>query len=530
MKIFTGTILGLCLISSAQWPQSHFIIGAFGDPALTGEPGAAGITKDETMLSNYRSAGFNTLLGFTNSSTSNANGWYSLWGYGTVNNPCITYRLDRMAAVGGLSSFFLEERVVVGPLSQTLTDISGLPAGAAVRGGTTISLQFQGLSSTRRGLQLGYLLIPDEPDQNQIDNVIGPMQANFSAYDPGMASIVALRAKWDKSWADYSTYLDHYINLPSTKIVYYDYYLFEKNLSNATNGYFTLGDASGQVYYFRNLNMVASKVKDARSVGKDIAMWGFGGWVEHTVAGDYRHLANLDEKMLGYVSYAQLLYGAKGVLFYGYDFEHYSYDNAGNVSETHFNSPSPANSFYNPANFTTVQTINNRLNTLGSALLGYNWYRTVHGKSTDPSSLEPGLDVIDSNTPFYYLSAASDALQPGDGTDSHWSKDSLAIGLFRKGAMNCMLILNKSVYLSTAGFGTGYNNINKTKYFLKSRLVPKKLNKTTGLWENITSQYDPTKGSQGTTYFDVSVSPGDAELVWLYNPGAVLPTIYPLIL
>jgi hypothetical protein len=509
------------------WQQQEFVIGTYADPSFTGDP-----TTDLATLQLVKNAGFNTLTGYPgyydcNAAAGKASwyGWYSAFGYGTNPNVCASYRLDLLASIGGLKTFIGDENIISDYNSNSWRTGSTPAVVSTINNGTLPGIN-PAFTAQEKNCLLGYLM-PDEENSKVVNNIMGygvdhfikPVQDAFYNKLPDLTCLVNFAEHAD----DISTLQKDYSDFASdasTRIVCYDYYLFDDNNGTNVNGYFKMG--ASKVLYYWTLKMVAQTIK-----GKNISMWGFAGNVEHycynadgtTVN---RHHVNLDIAQLGYVSYAHILYGAKGILYYSYDPVQYSYDaTTGKLSEQNLNAPSSFSPVYNPSTYSTLQKINNRIKKIGQNLMSLQWVSTIHGAATDPCSNENSLDVLkDNSTPFYYKTSSGDAFQHGTGASAGWKPDSLAIGLFKGGAFDYLLILNKSLYMSSDK-KWHETDINNTKYIVKSHVYPRVFDKDNGGWMPPIGLYN---SSNNTTSFELKIPSGDMQMVWL-GPANIVPII-----
>ena len=551
LTLFACIALSFAHVSSAD----DFIIGGWAGPLMSGN------ANDKTAITSFKNEGFNAIIRtmhnlaigrvfFTTSaltpsfpttkppgSISGVN-WPTDLLYNITPSATNEYRLSILDQVGGVK-MMVEDRQVIG------YDPCESDANCQTRQ-EYIASAYKTYSNHRTKM-LGYF-IGDEPNSdNQITGYLS--KVNYLANkDNNVPGYFNLAANGGRSWGSsinglqsYQSYVQQCINNSNVKYVSFDFYVFHNSFSCDINGNPTIPINTQNENYnintdnrgiFNCLNLFSSSIKN-NGYNKNFWFIGCASEGEVWVRTDFRiaHIIKPEEKHLRYFASSALIYGAKGLLWYIY-----SLANCNTVFkqadlnaawatlpptnyEVYLNAPE--------TDATTkglITTLNNEVQKMGPILMTLRWQRTVHGNAIDPSTGEQFLDVIDANAkPLYSLSA-------GTGASSKWSKDSLAIGLFKDSNWDYLLIMNKSVYKISSGSvgannvlpnGTWGGNANITKYTVFGKVYPRQFDKKNGGWKKLTPTYN---SANNTTSFELTINPGDMQMVVL-GPANITPAI-----
>ncbi len=184
--------------------------------------------------------------------------------------------------------------------------------------------------------------------------------------------------------------------------------------------------------------------------------------------------------ILKYNVYSYLCYGAKGILYFcyqnpfanGYHYAASDYNDNGRI-------------IYN-----NLKTVNSEIKFMGPELLKLQWVTTIHGSSIDPNSQERDLPTLtDPNNLVIEKIASSDN-----------SEGTCCIGTFKNESKNYIMVMNKDIeeqHTYTIDFKSDNPNVWKH-------------NKTDEYW---------TRQHGSSTSLELTIKPGDMELIALCNPG-----------
>jgi hypothetical protein len=527
--------------------QKEFIvIGAWNGPIFEGTR-----TIDSIEVQKFKDAHFNTIITSPLHDTKNYSDYFfttstitpSLSGSfltSNYNQSDFTtdadvpneYRLSILHAVGDVSTF-VHDRTV-------LWFDHWNPYNCLMRMNDVAEIYSH--YSKYRDNMLGYYIGDEPPPSATI--ALNLKLNTLAAADTSKIAFYNLGASWvaDTNWATYKDYVDRYIGNPNTKVVSFDNYCFD--IGHTATKSSTLGNwvedlnkaryktgfpsalgprGSNLPAIYAQLNLFASKVKyykDTRK--KNTTFWGAAGCSqEHYVYDDYkkgeplsiRHLAYPTELILRFYASSNLMYGAKGIIWY-------TYTKQGALSGANIYNPMKEDFGVKAASndsviYNNLKKINGEIVKMARVLLKLEWQRTIHGDNTDPSTKESFLEICDTNTPFYFKNSRDNAFKPSSGASPTWSFDSMAVGIFKYGDSDCFIIMNKSVYLENHNTHQFKGFANSTKYVVKNNVNPRIFNKTNGSWQTSKNRlYDKTKN---VTSFELPnpIGPGDMELVWL---------------
>lgn len=533
----TGAANQKWLIETATpWSQAEFEIGSWVGPLFTLATDPSGIKQN---LKDYQAANFNTIIYqnngnpvFTNTTFMSTNpGAIKLsntslppfFDYDNmVNNSSSVMPLPMEDCLSLLKSVGGVKLLIWNGYTQDPNSImydyyslkygwpvnSDLQCAQDVINTATVYKNF----SQYRAQMMGYF-IGDEPNYGDINQInrVKLINDNLAASDPGMIGFVNSLACCNSmtDWNFYANYVDSWIASPNTKVVTFDYYVFE-TANNPANGYLIWPplwpNPSNQNFnnttptYFKTLNLFATSIQNH---GNKVNFWGdFGASCDEGSTdggtGNYYYHPTPNEQMLRYDASINLIYGSKGMNWYRYIPD----------GVTQINAPSNNSSIYN-----AVQKINGELKTMGPVLLGLNWIRTVHGARTDPCTGEPGLvtgDMSDNIIAMIGQMAPYNGQHPSNGQ----MIDYMAIGELQPvsgdQSVKYLIIMNK--WLKYKGSNT-YSG-SSTDFYYTAVGTNKKIsqfNKSTGAWTSLS-----TTSGQGTT-FELVVAPGDVQLIRITN-------------
>jgi hypothetical protein len=383
MKILLIAIVLLSKViqAQAQWTQPEFIIGSWRDPRMTGDTAA-----DNARLMRFKAAYFNTLSGLALDPTlAPAPQQQSTLAddfNGTATS--ITYRLRRLASVGGLRMFSADERYYGEGLVYNSANVQA------------VINDYSTLSPALRSCLIGYH-IADEPSWLVRDRSLQQLSkiTHFASGDPALLPWVNLFANRVNEFIDdepaYIEYVRRFAN-SGTRVISFDNYPFSTNQFTTPPPNQPAVRISNR--YFRNYQIIAD---EARNAG--VNFWAFANstgiyfndqgkvWVVKDGPADYRAL---NQPRTRFGAYVPLIYGAKGIFWHVY--EPVCLQTGGC-----FNPASPAGTYptvYDNSaildrlgNTTTmygwVSTINQTIKNFGPTLLSARWLGTVHGSATN---------------------------------------------------------------------------------------------------------------------------------------------------
>lgn len=474
-KVVKAVLIGASM-AAAQWLQDDFAIMANYDPSLSGN-----IAADEQMLVKYRDAYFNLLSGHNDNFA--PNGWDFR---GPL--PSQEYKLARVARVGGLRSLVADRRTHDPAATANLSEISNL------------ANDYRNLISplSLRNVIYGYNF-EDEPSIDHLKNSVLPEMSALANLENTKLMYTTLGGSWrgkaadsdpdaSVSWANYVNYVDQYFNNPATRVASFDYYLFE---NQASSGYFTFPPGPG-VTYFKHMKLFADK---AAAKGK--TFWGTPMSVTHA-AGNRNYIIP-SEAYLRYYAYSNMIYGAKGLVWFTYGLP------GPRTGESYYQAPENDATLYG-----WLRNVNREVSHMGPFLMGLAWRHTVHSSGTDIKSGETGLSTFTSSDVF----AASNPLLFTTSGCTGTCSNSLAAGVFKGGAEDYILFLNKTVEGAAQASTTA-------DIAVRGNVKPKYFNKATRTFENFTATYN---ASTNTTTFGLAIGRGDGVFIWL-DKGARIPAV-----
>jgi hypothetical protein len=509
-------IIFLCSQLFAGWNQSEFFIGAYHQPAFTGN-----LQTDIKIFSDYRDLGFNVLtdnvLNHVQDPWNERKGylWFNVAPEAGIQKIDAVYRLSVLTNISGLKTFILQ-RPIYSRMDSELDEM------------VNHFKQFTDhYSPQMRDRLIGYTIVPDEADStNMVDKVL-PIIKKIHSNDSEKVSIANfggslsgwknLSSNWEINrkinLENFRKNIHIYLNNSYTNLYSFDYYKF---FSYYTPAGVKLGPVTGgspKQLFYAFLKILA---EETHSTNK--TFFGVPVCAQHEIC-EYsrkstesnwnleiiRKMPKLTPAIFRHEAYSFIVYGAKGIMWYSYNYPNetepplitsWESNKLWGSSEKYSDFPSN-----NPLIRNTVQEINNELHNMGSVLLLLNWRQTVHGASVDPEIKEPLLDVISNKTPVFYKTLTRAAIEAGSTAGSTWSDDSLAIGIFEKNNSSFLAIMNKSLI-----------NTNCSKYNVRGDVYPYIFNKRSGGWSLLERKYNKLLNM---TSFETKIIPGDLELVSL---------------
>jgi hypothetical protein len=486
MKKCLLLILMIFSMAFSQWSQSEFVIGCWVDPPLittcnkpTLDP--ADIAHNQSILSLLQECGINLLTC-------------------TGPIPCNQYRRDELSFV----SIFPQLKIIVND-ERFLNPYTSAVANDIVQnwGGNGVANSFYNTYSNGTAMRNAIygLGLFHEPHPADLGNYF-QWQTYVHQNDPTKTCWFILLPYNNldtvpdfPTWADYDTYVTSVFDTPSTRIVSFDYYPFRE--TGWENQNFT------EPWYFRNHELFAQR---SSSTGKPF-------WAHSHTGANTIH-APFSSPKLNFMAWAPIIYGAKGIIYYTYQQVttlHPPLTVYGLVDGT--NSPLPS---YNCA-----KDINTQIKNMSSILMKLQWQKTIHGSSTDPNSGEIGLTTIDNSTPLNFNgdNSIKSAVRITSGDTAN--RSSLAIGIFKDGADDYLMPLNKRIRYVGGGAWQENTDIS-ADYNVKNIVYPLEFNKDAAKWKILPRSKN--KYYSNTTSFNLQISTGDAKLIKL-APGNVLPLL-----
>ena len=468
-------IIGLALVlifaktsfAFAQGTQDQFIIGAWVDPDLTGN-----IHNDVAELEKYINAHFNLLTGYSNV---NSNEFSTTDpGRPITNEYLIDLVADRNVAHGSS---------VLG-VSINDDDFTSVPVNIS---------DYKNLTGAASDALYGYSVI-HEPTAQKLNNDLNIVKQILSN-DPDRFTFDVLAGIWrvwdgnfQTSWTKYENYVADYINHPSTKIASFDYYVLVDQSNDGILDYQSLG--ADRVNYFRTTHLFAEKTRSSKKT-----FWGFSNSAEYLIkwfdsSGTHiqdDHYILPTDAMLRYNAFSQIIYGAKGIIWFTYELPGIRCpSNPTTTCEHYIKSPNSDDTLYN-----RVREVNLAITNMGPTLMQLNWITTVHGSDTDPDSGENELPTVNSSTPVLDMTDFEDEIAIGIHTHRQTGQNYLTV--FNKSLANA----HKNIQLTTRGYGQPYA-----------------FDKTHATWTRIPQVINQAEGS---TSFSISLQPGDIELISIQN-------------
>jgi hypothetical protein len=382
-------IFALCaLFVNSHAVQDRFVIASWWDPDFTGKPAV-----DEARLELFRNAHFNTLTGL------NARSSNGMLEDGPARFPGVRYKLERIAKVPPLRLMVLDWLYWTNKSGEVSPVV-----GSAVA-------KYDGLPLSLANSVAGYN-IWDEPLPGwQLDRVKSLISA-FAARDArriAWANLAPYNQSTFPTWSTYVDYVRSYLAGNGTHVASFDYYPF-LNSGKWRNFRFNQKDPP---YYYRNLDLFAGETR-----ARGATFWAFPLSSQHL---DYAPVSRVS---LQFTAFAPLVYGAKGLVYYTYQWCR---------EDTTMRSAIVDSNGDTTVAYSWVKGINRQVETLGQLLMRLVWQGTYHENSTDDgyagSSSEPGLSVLPENHAFIKSFSSS-------------NKSSM-IGEFKAGPVSYLLLFNK---------------------------------------------------------------------------------------
>lgn len=509
----------------AAWKQDEFIIGSYHQPEFTGD-----FSTDTVTFKAYRDLGFNTLadhvLNHVQDPWNIQKGylWFDISPTDSVPEIDAVYRLSVLTYIAGLKSFIIQRPVLTrinSEIDQMTNDF------------TTITPAY---TAKMREKFAGYVVLPDEASPADLVNLVLPAVERIFKNDPEKPSLVNFAGNLTGDWSNdldkdpvknltlnlqnFRKNLNLYLDRTYTQVFSFDYYKFFSYYTPAGLKQGPVTGGSNKHIFYKLLQIIAEETKRTGKV-----FWGDPLCAEHelhefsrkTIEDRWtpvvdRKIDSLTPAHLRSEAYSFVIYNAKGILWYSYNYPNasspppvspWASNPLWGQSEEYTNYPSNSSVIRGE-----VQNINLRLSRMGNVLLKLNWLTTVHGNSVDPEIFESHLPVISGTTPVFYQKVRVKAIEAATDASKSWSDDSLAVGIFESEKCNYLTIMNKSL-----------TNTNHSKYNVKGDMYPYIINKTTGAWDVVKRKY---KKKPGLTSFELQIIPGDMELIWL-GPEKISP-------
>jgi hypothetical protein len=473
------------LLHSNIWRQSDFVIGAHWGPFLDGVHTSDDIARLKTCLD----ANINLVVGYGDGYDYYLN---HVWG---VSNG---YILDRSVdlrtkypAAGRLNWLILANGVSMKAVSYNIVNIN-----SALRD------YYSNSPPARRSVFSGYVICDEPYWDNTAINLI--KQEGMAFGDQTRLSFFNLLPfnDWNFSgWTDYQKYISNVADNASTRVLCYDYYIFDKS---RPNGYHSFNNPPANPTIYRNLDSLACAVKTRNNTYSDkVNFWAYALSSAHTSC-SYNYVQPT-EMLMRYSAFSPLLYGAKGIIWY-------TYEKPDGIS--YF---SPTDSLVvNHATYDVLKNVNSELRRMGPTLMKLTWEITVHGAATDPNSSEPtlpGFNPANPPAPLKDITAGC--------TGCGWSRNALAIGIHNDGKWKYLTILNKAVTYNRAA-GTYSGTSNTSTYVVSGSVYPRVFDKTSGGWKLSASRVYNSRAN--ATSFTLAIDGGDMQLVWL-GPADITPAL-----
>ncbi len=539
--------------AGAAWKQDQFMIGAFHELTFLGNA-----SEDRIALQNYKNLGFNILIGSIYEKTQNIwkNGYVFFHTIDSAFLPRIDaqYRLGIVSSVPGMKTFVYDR-----DLQICLTDVGKHRFDDCHDHAATMTNHYTAITPayTRqfRDNMVGFFGFPDEAPYSTVVDSFYPVMEQIKSAAPDKTCLVnfcgSLGDLWRNDGQDelknqqkflnsFSAHLQDYLQQPFTDLFSFDCYKFFCYYKNPPSFDVNDGPVTGgspRQTFFAHLNAIITAVNNANKV-----YWGAPCCAQHEIEEWSRKDASgaftsLDRKRkaplnpsdphnaktgpyLRHEADSYILYGAKGLLWYSYNPAWLNgqnqYDFAANPVKAYPFTPYfgtreiyiayPAN---NAAIRDTVQRINLEIARLGPLLMQLKWITTVHGADKAPEIGEAFLPTpasMDSSLPCLFQNASLNvyAIGKSSAASSHWKPDSMAIGIFQNNGFQYLACMNKSL-----------SNGNSSTYTTHGDFYPRVFDKTNGGWKAMARTFDKTKGADGATRFELTISPGDLQLVWL---------------
>lgn len=499
----------------AGWHQTEFLIGAYHQPVFTGN-----LKTDIKIFSDYKDLGFNVLtdyvLNHVQDQWNEKKGylWFNIAPSEGIQKIDAVYRLSVLTNISGLKTFILQ-RPIYTRINRELDEMSN-----------HFKNNTGGYSPLMRDKLIGFSVVPDEADSTNMVNKILPIVKRLYLNDSEKVSLVNFGTSLG-GWKNFSKNrninrkinlenfrrnIGIYLNNAYTNLYSFDYYKF---FSYYTPTGVKLGPVTGgspESLFYAHLQILAEGTKRTKKTffgvplcaQHEVNEYSRGSPSSKWTLKIVRKMPPITPALLRHEAYSFILYGAKGIIWYSYNYPNekdlkitpWESDNLWGSSERYIDYPSN-NSVINVA----VRQINKELLELGNVLLSLNWIETVHGSSVDPEIGEPELRLISDTTPVFYQKQSQSAIESASNAGSSWSDDSLAIGIFEKNQYNFLSIMNKSLI-----------NTNYSKYNVRGDVYPYIFNKSSGDWILLERNYNRLFNM---TSFELRLVPGDLELIWL---------------
>lgn len=511
----TSVLIGLAFVgkaatvSAATWEQTEFAIGAWNGVRLTGNE-----AEDKSRLNDVAAAGFNILVG---QNTYYSSCRFADTGIGPENENAVSIKYE-LELLNDINSSGQKLRLIA--KDYGLLELGSNGWTAPVNREYTNEFSNYDNNSSLKDSLFGYLLY-DEPSHEQLktfeealtsaQNLQSDKLSYINLGNPRLLEDVELPSS---APADVSrtkgqdlssgTYFFYYPDGESMyreycktlaqygQVLSFDYYQWASLTGDFTRNI--------EPDYFLKAKVIAQEAKNA---GKP--WWGIPlcsehesrksdtswdrGFVQHDTSNPSN--VELEKAVLRFNAYSNLVYGAKGVMWYTYDTENNPIRNPQRVEPFKIQDGPDyyhencldwdGNKTYK---YDIVADINNTISKMGPTLMDLTWLETIHGDSLNNYGKFPdpkaALPTVNDRTPV--LSSVQE-------------NDTLAVGIFEgKDNKNYLMILNKDV-----------DEYNVYKLGLKSSKLAYKFNKNTGSFE--TYSYGDTLG--------ILVKPGDIELIKL---------------
>jgi hypothetical protein len=378
----------LVAIVNGQAVQDGFVIASWWDPDLTGKT-----TLDEARLAQFRNAHFNTLTGL------NARSSNGMLEDAPARFPGVRYKLERIAKVPGLRLMVLDWLY----WTNMNGDVSSI-AGSAIA-------KYNALPLSLANRVAGYN-IWDEPQPGRKLDRVKSLISTFTAGDTrriAWANLTPYNQSTFPAWLTYVDYVRSYLAAIGAKVASFDYYPF---LTSGKWRNFRF-DPKDPPFYYRNLGLFAVETR-----ARGATFWAFPLSSQHL---DYAPITQVN---LQFMAFAPLVYGAKGLVYYTYQWCR---------EDTTMKSAIVDSNGDTTRIYSWAKRINQQVETLGPLLMTLVWQGTYHESQTDTGyagcSFEPGLAEVPLSHPL--IKSISSTSHSG------------MIGDFRAGSALYLLLFNK---------------------------------------------------------------------------------------
>jgi hypothetical protein len=523
-KPIFGIVL-LCLRALAAWQPDEFIIGAYHEPAFTGNR-----NDDSSTFRNYKNLGFSVLSGYVVNKVQDPwnTGYIFFYNRSFAHSIDAVYRLDVLTRIPGLRTFIWERGITAGAdeALKTARLFASIPSKSAPP-----------YTQPLRNKMFGYTGYRDEAPSSAVVRDVLPIIRAVHDGDPAKPSCPNFscglapwengisgddRARFKGNMDTFRANLAAYLDDTAVSLFSFDYYKFfwYHSPSGKRKGPVTGG--SPYHTFYGHLQILA---EETRRTNK--AYYGVPCCANHEVeeysrkntAGQWSLLyvrkflnpANakspVTEAFLRHEAYSYVLYGARGLLWFSYltpsqteivPWRDPPFNSLIGSKEMYIDQPS------NNADIrTAMQKINREISRLGPVVLQLRWAGVGHGAATDPELSEPYLPLLSAGLAPFSQSASRAPVEAGAGAKG-WKADSLAIGVFTKSNVYYLAVMNKSLV-----------NPNRSKFNCTGKFTPRMFDKEKGEWKALGRAAYDAEHNVTSFELDLPLAPGDLQLVRL---------------